>query len=152
MPEGVMETAVVQALLVSLLSGDATLQAACGSRIYQDFAPEVDPATGQPPLFPILVFSLQSSRDTLGNSAQRIQSRPVFLVKVIGERSGTAALFPLVNRIDALLNRTDYATVRIAGVDYSVGGSYRQRGISYKEVSRSGIDYYHCGGLYEFFV
>lgn len=152
MPEGVMETAVVQALIVSLLSGDATLSAACGNRIYQDFAPQGDPATGNPPAFPVLIFGLQSTRDTLGNSAQRIQSRPVFLIKVVGERSGTAALFPLVNRIDALFNRTDYATVTINGTAYSVGGSYRQRGVSYKELSRNGVDYYHCGGLYEFFV
>lgn len=152
MPEGVMESAVVQALIVSLLSADPTLSAAVGTRIYQDSAPEVDPATNQPPVFPVVIFSLHTERDTLGNSAQRIMVRPVFLVKVVGERSGTAALFPLVNRIDALLNRTDYATVTIGGTAYSVGGSYRMKGISYKEPAKSGIDYYHCGGLYEFFV
>jgi hypothetical protein len=139
------------AWLYARLSGDATLQAEVGQRIYADFAPDTDPATGDPPAYPLVVFHEQSTApDTLGAGAARVLTQPLYCVKVIGEGVGYPALQAAADRIDALLSPVSGQSVTIGGQTYTVG-SYRERPLAHA-APENGIRYSYLGGLYRLVI
>jgi hypothetical protein len=137
--------------LRSRLTGDATLTGLIGARIFEGFAPDKDPATNVPPVYPLIVFSVLSARDVNGIGGARIMTVPLLLVKVIGKGGGYNGIQPILRRIDTLLQAPDPASVTIDGVSYTILGAVRERPIKYP-AALNGERYNHLGGEYRCFV
>lgn len=146
-----MELLGLDKWLKALLLADATLTGYVGARVFEGFAPNIDPATGKTPAYPLVVFSIQSARDVNGIGGARIMTVPILLVKVIGKGGGYSDLQPVVKRIDALVHNPATASVTIDSVAYDILGAVRERPIQYPE-DLNGERYNHLGGYYRCFV
>lgn len=135
----------------SLLAADTALVALVGDRLFADFALNVDPATGEKPAYPFVIFSLNTATDKLATAGDRVYCDFLWLVKAVGKETGYAAIAAAANRIDAALQNAAAAVITSGGVNYTVMGAYRERAIHYSEPA-SGVAYYHLGGLYRVLV
>lgn len=118
--------------LYATLSGDATLIAAVGTRIYGHVAP--NSAT-----FPLIIFApVDNPTDLMVVNAKRVWSDGTWQVKVVSETQSLAGLEAIADRIDTLLHRQSGSGV-VACV--------RQGPLSYIEIV-DGVQYRHLGGLY----
>jgi hypothetical protein len=131
------------AFIYATLAGDTALAAIVGTRIYADVAPSLP----TPPTYPLVLFSLQSSRDVVGIGTYRAMTTPTYLVRVIGKGGGFGAIQAAADRIDALLTVRAVQSVTIGGVTFSILGSVRERPFQRSE-EPEGILYRHLGGFY----
>lgn len=129
-------------LLANVLGGDATFMALI-TGIFQDIAPETSAGTSQAPDY--CIIGVQSpGQDTLSATANRILSRPTFLVKIVGPTADMANLSAAYTRADALLAliRNDSATGILA--------CYRIAPFGLPEPALvNGKPWYNLGGLYK---
>lgn len=130
------EASRVEQWLYSTLSGDAALTVLVGTRIYSETAP---PSTSSP----LLVYSMQSAHDVAGASAQRIMIDGLWLIKAVTTGASYSPLTPIMDRVDALLHRSDGGTAGTAIVFTSV----REYPVRYHEIT-DGVGYRHLGGVY----
>jgi hypothetical protein len=143
-----LELIGASAYINSTLRGNVSLSTMVSSRIYADFAPSQDPTSSALPVYPFILFSLQSVKDVLGASAQRLYSYPLYNVHVIGQDTGYAALQPIAELIDALLP-TENANLNFAGQDYTIS-CFREKSLMYAE-PMNGRRYSHLGALYRLY-
>lgn len=137
--------------LYATLTGDTALVAQLGRRWYKDFAPDRDPATGNPPLYPLGLYSLQSpGQDVMTAGNVRVLTRPLYLVRVCAEGTGAAALQVAADRVDDLLKGVQAQSVTIGGQTWRVS-CYRER--PHEEAyAKNGVRYDMLGGLYRFIL
>jgi hypothetical protein len=140
-----------EAYLFAKLSGDAALAAIVGARIYRQVAPDKDPATGLTPAYPLIAFHRQGGIDTIGPGATRIFAKPLYLVRVLGEAGGIAALRAAADRIDAVLTDTTPETITVGGVAYAISGCCREQPFDMTEFVE-GRRIEHLGGLYRIYL
>ena len=123
------------------LSGDTDVAEAIGTRIYADQAPE-DAAD------PYIVFSLQGGFDTRGVGTVRVQTNPVFQIKVVCAGAPTDTVRLLADRIDELFQEA----VTEPSEDL-VFSSRREQPIHYVESQPdSASRWTHTGGLYRLVI
>lgn len=130
-----IETARAYAWLYSTLTGDATLQALVGTRVYRDVAPAAAS-------YPLVVFSLQAGTDLMVVGATRVWSNLVCVVRAVGLAQTYATLQQIASRIDELLH---------AAVGTDVLMCVREVPIDYTETDY-GESYAHVGGQYRLLV
>lgn len=126
------ETALAFEWLYTRLSGDATLQALVGQRVYRHIAP-----AGA--ALPCVVLSYQASSDLTMVSTNRVWAAVIVSVKVVGKGGSYGTLRAAYDRIDELLHgasggaviacvrefQFDYAEMDNGVVYENVGGQYR---------------------------
>lgn len=123
------------------LSVDPDIVGAVALRIYANQAPEGAP-------FPLILFTYQGGFDTRGNGTCRIQTNPVFQIKVVCEGSPDDAARLVADRIDALFQE---AVTEIS--ESYVFSSRRDQPIQYAEpVPDSAQILTHVGGLYRLVI
>lgn len=167
------EIAAVGQWIYSRLKDDQALAFLVGTRIFADFAPEVDPEDPQgqrPTPFPLVVFGENSSLDRVAGGGKRVLTKSRWTVKAVGE-GYPRGLTGIVSRLDALLDEAPPETVTLTDLGpagprsynggppftvlsaevYALAGCTRIRPISYPEL-RQGVRYAHVGGLYEVVV
>ncbi|HAM58324.1 MAG TPA: hypothetical protein DCQ64_24080 [Candidatus Rokubacteria bacterium] len=132
------ETLGAAAYIKARLDADAALVAVVSTRVYQGVAPQGD-------TYPLVVYSLQASRDINALGGLRVCTWPLWLVKVIGS-NGPAALQGAADRIDAALVSRTVVETTIGGVTYETQ-CIREATVAYQDVS-DGRRYDHIGGLY----
>jgi hypothetical protein len=130
-----------QAWIYSALTGDAALAAVVSDRVYHAQAPEG--AT-----FPFVIFAMLSAVDVQGVGTARIQSNPLFQVKVVTQGAPDADGRTAVDRIDAVIGQA----VRQVQGGHTI--SARREGvISYVEPQpAAGVLFHHNGGLYRLYI
>lgn len=131
----------VDAFIASRLRADPTITQLAGDRVHADVVP-------QGGALPAIVFQLQApSPDTLAVGADRVMSRPVYLVKAI-EKTGSwqGAVKTLADRIDRVLHRASGT----AG-DGTVIGCVRLEPFRMLEMD-DGDQYRHLGALFRVWV
>lgn len=135
--------------IVTTLATDAALFAIVGNRIFESLAPQIDVDTenGTAPVYPIVLFQMQSVSDSLGSGASRVMTSALFFVKVVGERGGYADLQAACDRIDALLHQAAITAVTVGAETFTILGSCRERPVQYAEVI-NGVRFNYLGGLY----
>lgn len=130
--------------LYGVLSGDATLAALVGSRIYSW---ETPPNTGSP----YVIFHPQSPGVDVRASGRlgtgRVFTTPLYLVRAIAAVTDWATLKPIALRIDQLIEGVNITTVN--GNHISV-----QRESPFQLVQHDGTQqrWRHLGGLYRFYI
>lgn len=135
-----IENTLVETWLYGKLSGDATLTAKVGARIYSYVAPTT--ATT-----PYVVFSAQSPGfDVMGVGTARVMLNCLYQVKVVVQDASFNTAKDAADRIDELLHG---ATGTPSGGE--VLGCVREGPLAYAEIS-DGIEYRHLGGLYRIWV
>lgn len=136
------ETLGIDQWITSVLSSDATITAAVGTRIYAELAP-------QGTAFPYIVFRSISSIDVVTTSAARIMVTEQRLVEAITEGESYAPLRTIVDRIDALLHRKPDPGSTIAGswTGTTILSSDRQR-VSRLAENEDGRHYRRLGAVY----
>jgi hypothetical protein len=135
------ELGIIDQWLYETLTGDVTVAAAVGSRVYADVAPAG--AT-----YPCVVFSSMAPLDINGAGATRIATKDLYLVRVIGKGGGFAAIDGAANAVDSLLKKA-YEELT-GGVILSC---LRDKPFQRSEVdSESGATFYSRGGLYRIMV
>lgn len=130
-----IESVRVEQWLYTTLTGDATLAAAVSTRCYGYIAP-------QNAIYPLLLFSMQAGTDVMGVGTARVMLTCLYQVKVIGATNSFAALKPLADRIDAVLQGATGSVV-----DGAILACTREEPLSYVDVSGE-TQYRHLGGLY----
>lgn len=136
--------------LYSKFTGDAVLRARIGARVFVDFAPETDTDLARAVEYPLIVFGLQSARESVGMGGERLLVEPLYRILAIGKGAGYGAIQDIADRMDALLQPSPpvVETVSVGGSSYLVYGCYRERLIQYAEAQAGGIRYNYLGGLY----
>lgn len=123
------------------LAADTDIAGVLGARIYADQAPKEAAA-------PYIVFGLQGGYDTRGLGTVRIQTNPVFQIKVICAGSPTAAVRLVADRIDVLFQEA--VTEKSESYVFS---SRREQPLHYVESDPgSASRYTHTGGLYRLVI
>lgn len=130
-----IETIRIEQWLYTLLSGDATLTALVGARIYAYVA-------AQGAAMPFVVFNLQDGSDVMGVGTARIMFDGLYQVKGINEASSFASLKPIADRIDTLLQGNSGSVL-----DGAILACTREQPLSYVETDED-RQYRHLGGLY----
>jgi hypothetical protein len=129
------ELAPAKQFLYEKLTGNATITAAIGSRVYDRQAP-------QGAEYPLIVFDYQSDYTAEGHNATRVLVHLRFLVRAIGEGLDDTDAAALADAIDAALHQ----------VDDTVDGYYQfwhRLGVHDWTHSVAGMPYHELGGLYE---
>ncbi|OFX13601.1 MAG: hypothetical protein A2W00_04480 [Candidatus Eisenbacteria bacterium RBG_16_71_46] len=136
---------------------DTTLSASIGTRAYADGAPDVDPddPNGDPPAYPLLTAAFIAGTDCRGVGGKRLLSKPLFLVRVIGE-GGYGDIAALVMRLDALLDvqpdeDNPVSTVTIEGQEYEILGCVREHPAADSDIE-NGVRYSWGGGYYRPYI
>ena len=139
------------AYIRSRLLADDALVALIGDRVYARKAPQVDPTTGAPPAYPLIVFAEIGSRDVLAAGGETLETVAPFLVRVIG-KSGFGALKAAEGRIDTVLKSHEVCTIADSdGEAYSIMGCVRERPFMDDGVE-AGVQFYSLGGIYRVYV
>lgn len=134
------ETVAAYQWLYNTLTGDATLAAAIGNRVY-DLAP-------QPATYPLIQLAEAGSNDKQFVNASRIWVESDWLIKVIdGPNVGWERAGSIFDRLDSVLQGNDGGTVAYGRVYVSV----RQATFQYPEVE-DGVVYRHLGGRFRLMV
>lgn len=123
------------------LSVDPDVLGAVALRIYANQAPEGVQ-------FPLILFTYQGGFDTRGNGTCRIQTNPLFQIKVICEGAPDGAARLVADRVDTLFQE---AVTEIS--EEYVFSSRREQPIQYAEsVPDSAQILTHVGGLYRLVI
>jgi hypothetical protein len=131
------ESTTIDLWLNTALSGDASLAAVVGTRIYSDLAP--DGAA-----LPMVVYQMQAANDLMTNGAARVWANTLFLVRGVAQRvSYDGDLITMANRIDAVLHGASGSNA-----EGNVWECVRERPFRLTEVGADGKQYRHLGGLY----
>jgi hypothetical protein len=124
--------------IYSKLSGDSTLNAAVGGRIFAHIAP----ATAT---YPLVLFAALGARDVRTLGPARIMTHLTYKVVAINEGGGFGApLGTIADRIDAVLQAAS-GTVAAGTVMACV----REQPFEMVEVGGGGRIFRHLGGVYE---
>lgn len=100
----VAEWSRVNSWMWGVLSGDATLTAAVGGRIYADEAP-------QGAASPMVIFAYLGGTTRIRTLGGRHLLTALYLVRAIDQGSSYEPIEPLADRIDALLSLSGQGTV-----------------------------------------
>jgi hypothetical protein len=123
--------------LVSTLSGDGTLTGYAPGGVWRGMAP---PGTTTP----FTVIGFQAGSDVITANAFRLMVSALFLVKVSGPASNTAALVNAASRIDSLIGSPPTIGAVTGGLILS---SYRETPTVVDSLV-SGEEWSEFGGLY----
>jgi hypothetical protein len=137
--------------VTSRLTGDGALAAIVAARCFADLAPEVDPATGLAPVYPLLIWHLQAVRDINALGMNRVMTLPLLCVKVVGQDTGYAGIQAAADRVDARLHKAPGQSVTFGGATITVAGAYREQPLMYSK-PEDGVLYSYLGGIYRFIV
>jgi glycerol kinase len=129
-----LETARAAEWIYSTLHGDATLMALV-TGVYRGLAPANSTA-------PWIVFSHQTGKDTMVNSAYRVMTIDEWYVKVVGPAAGTTTLVSAADRVDTLLHNSKGALT-----DATMMEMVRVQTLTIDELV-DGILYSNVGGVY----
>jgi len=91
------ETLFVDEWIKTVLAADTGITSSVADRLYSDVAP-------QQAIFPLIVWSLQDTRDVVGQGAFRIMADCTFNVKVIGKTRSYWQIKPIYDAIDLALH------------------------------------------------
>lgn len=132
-----IESNIAALAIYSTLSGDATLAALVGTRIYEDVRPEAEYVG------PYIVFQLQaSSNDVIGLGARRVWSPLLYTIRGIARASSYGGqLATIAERIDDLLH------ARYIETAYGRLWLWRERPFRMSETYQE-VEYRHSGGIY----
>lgn len=123
------------------LEADSDIANVVGARIYANQAPEGA-------AFPLILFSYQSGFDTRGIGTCRIQTNPIFQIKVICEGAPGSSILLVADRIDVLFQE---AVTEIS--EEYVFSSRREQPLQYAEPKPGSAEFYtHTGGLFRLVV
>lgn len=132
------ELTASESWLYARLSGDATLTALVGGRIYDSLA-------GRSTAYPLVTFQFQGGRDVLGVSAQMLMGQEVYQVAATGRATTYTALKPIARRIHDLLHGRRGRTA-----DGLIYACVREQPLKLVYVE-DGIQYCRLGGLYRLY-
>lgn len=133
------ELSAVNKWLIQSLAASPNL---AGIGVWIDIVPEGE-------AFPCILFSALTSRDRVGAGANRMLTRPLYIVRAIGTGDSFAELVPLANAVDQQLQAaSSTAPVVIDGV--TIRGSFREEPLQTSKAER-GVLYRYLGGLYRVF-
>lgn len=123
------------------LTGAAAVTAAVGNRVYAEQAPEKT-------LLPYVIFSHTGGFDTRGVGTVRIQTNPVFQIKIVCAGAPTDAVRSALDALDDL-----FQTAVAEPSETLVFSSRREQLVYYVEsVPGSADQYTHTGGLYRLVI
>ncbi len=132
-----IETGVIETWLYGLLTGDTTLNAQNGGRVYGYLAP-------MGAALPLTVFQPQSLSDVPAIGSHAF-ARNLYTVKMVGKTDDMAALQAGSDRIDALLEGTIVAS---GGLQLRMR---RQMAVSYVE-TQDNTRFAHLGAVYRIYA
>lgn len=137
-----VETVAADQWLFGALSGDASLSALVGGRVYGHVAP-------QGAQMPFVLFQQQAAgADVRGVGPARIMANLLYVVRIVAESSSFGgSVQTAAGRIDAVLQAAS-GTV-LAG---TVLACVRERPFAMTETDEDGRQYRHLGGIYRMFV
>lgn len=130
-----VEVTRVDQWLYETLSGDPTLSALVGGRIYSYLAPPTA-------ALPFVLFAHQAGRDVRIVGGRRVLVDMVYQVKAVGSGGSFQPLKSIADRLDALLQGASGSVVD--GVVYMC---VREQPLAYVEVEK-GVEYRHLGGFW----
>lgn len=130
------ETLFTDQWLRSLLVAVPAVNDAVSGRMYADQAPQ---DTG----FPLVLWSLQSAPDVIGQGTFRIMTRCNYIVKVIGQTRSYWDLWPIYDALDGAIHGKGSDTVAA-----HIFACMRHEEFRMTEFTE-GKEYRHLGGIYE---
>jgi len=116
--------------IYSKITGDATLAAAVGNRVYEDAAPSKT-------VYPCIVFSCITPNDSVSVGGVTIKSDLDYTIKVVGQNSSYALIDPVAARLKAVLHHSESGNVLSCIREKPFNRSYELNGVQYHE--RGGI-------------
>lgn len=132
----ISESPRVEKWLFQVLTGDATIAAAIGTRVYVGAAPNTAS-------FPLVIYAQISPGDDLrGVGPVRVWGSPLYVVKAVDKGQSVQGLATLADRIDAVLHAVSGTTT-----DGRIHFCERERGFRRTEVIGDQF-YQHLGGEY----
>lgn len=93
-----------------------------GSRIYEGEAPDKDPATGNAPAYPLIVFNVKRSSAISAMGTERLGVSVDLFWRVIGEGGGYEDIRAIAEAADTALRLTTTQTVTHQGQNYQIHG------------------------------
>lgn len=132
-----VEITTVERWLRATLTGDLTLAALVGDRVFSTIAPR-DAA------HPLIVYSFQAGLDTIGVGTARIMSRPLFTIRVVAPSGSFADLEDAARRVDELLHGALDRPVAGSGLVLSC---MREQPLALA-LMEEGTEYRQLGGIY----
>lgn len=129
----------VNTWLKTILTADATLNAAVGGRIYRGHAP-------QGAAFPCVIYAMLSPGDDVrGSGPTRIWMKPLYVVKAVGEGNNLLALQTIADRIDVVLHGIVGGSSSGIRIDYCI----RKRPFYLEDVQPGNEVFQHLGAEFE---
>jgi hypothetical protein len=133
------ETLFVDEWLRNTLTAIPAVNTGVSGRMYPDQAP-------QGTAFPIVIYSLQSTFDVVGQGTFRIMTRCSYQVKVIGQTRSYWDLLPIYRAIDDAIHGAGSDTANA-----EIFACMRWEEFRFAEFTE-GKEYRHLGGLYNILV
>lgn len=144
MANDVTEIQQAKAWLYSVLHGNSYIASQVATRIYDSYVPE-PPANR---VYPYVLFNFMGGTDVDGLGTNRLQSQPLFQVRVVNEGRPTAVTRRLDKEIDLALQNAVYQP----SGDYYFSAR-REQPIDRSELDAASGKYYaNIGGLYRLFI
>lgn len=134
--------------LDAVLRGDATLQAIVGQRIWLGSAPQIDPATGELPVYPLILVQPLNNVPTPLTSNNRLKLTATVRVLAVGNTQDLSALTAAGARIDELLCIAVPTSVTVGTVTYPIRASFQLKPYVRGGVE-DGIYYQQFGAEYQ---
>lgn len=122
------------------LKADAQLVAVVGTRIYPDIAPQGKPR-------PYLIFNFQGGVDVSGLGTARLQTNPLFQVRIVTDGAPNDAARTADARLDEVLQNSSADTSN--GYMFS---ARREMPVDRPEFDADNNRYHNLGGLYRLYV
>jgi hypothetical protein len=133
------ETLLIDEWIRNILVGIPAVNTATGGRMYPDQAP-------QGTSFPVVIYSLQSTHDVMGQGTFRIMTKCNYQIKVIGQTRSYWDIKPIYDAIDTALHGIGSDTVNA-----HIFACMRWEEFRLAEFTE-GKEYRHLGGLYDILV
>lgn len=133
------ESLLADEWLYNILAADTGVSTAVGDRLYADVAP-------QQAIFPVIVWSLQSAVDVVGQGTFRIMTKCTYNIKVTGKTRSYWQLKPIVDALDLALHGKGGDTANAHVFACMRTEEYRLAEFVFNE------DYRTIGGLYEILI
>lgn len=144
MANDVSEVQQAKAWIYATLFANADIAAAVSSRIYADYVPE-PPANR---VYPYIVYNFMGGTDVDGLGTNRLQSQPLFQVRVVTDGRPTATTRKVDKRISDVLG---VAVHQLSGDFYFT--ARREQPIDRPELDgATGKQYHNLGGLFRLFI
>ena len=133
---------IAEEFLITKLKGDAQLTALVSDRIYADVAPTN-------PVFPFVTIRYETYSDVETVNGKRPIQQFTYLVVASGKIASYAPLQPILERIDAILDRTEGKTTTYVGtvISCTFDGLYKM-----PYVDESGVNFRDIGNRYSLIV